>query len=59
MAIAMYVNDDPNATVGNAIAMTLLGLAFAMLAITVYLPLFRAQRRTRPVTPASADTRGG
>ena len=59
MAIAMYVNDDPNATVGNAIAMTILGLAFAMLAVSVYLPLCRSQRRTRPVTPASADTRGG
>jgi len=59
MAIAMYVNDDPNATAGNAIAMTILGLAFAMLAVSVYLPLFRSKRRTRPVTPASADTRGG
>jgi hypothetical protein len=59
MAIAMYVNDDPNATLGNAIAMTILGLAFAMLAVSVYLPLFRSQRLTRPVTPASADTRGG
>jgi hypothetical protein len=59
MAIAMYLNDDPNATVGNAIAMTILGLAFAMLAVSVYLPLCRSQRRTRPVTPASADTRGG
>jgi hypothetical protein len=59
MAIAMYVNDEPNATVGNAIAMTILGLAFAMLAVSVYLPLFRSQRRTRPVTLASADTRGG
>jgi hypothetical protein len=59
MAIAMYVNDDPNAARGNAIAMTILGLAFAMLAVSVYLPLFRSQRRTRPVTPASADTRGG
>jgi hypothetical protein len=59
MAIAMYVNDDPNATVGNAIAMTILGLAFAMLAVSVYLPLVRSERLTRPVTPASADTRGG
>jgi hypothetical protein len=59
MAIAMYVNDDPNATVGNAIAMTILALAFAILAVSVYLPLFRSQRRTRPVTPASAGTRGG
>jgi len=58
MSIAMYVNDDPNATVGNAIAMTILGLAFAILAVNVYLPLFRSQRRARPVTPASADTRG-
>lgn len=44
MAIAMYVNDDPNSTAGSAIAMTILGLAFAMLAVAVYAPLFRSQR---------------
>jgi len=46
MAIAMYVNDDPNATAGNAIAMTILGLAFAILAVSVYLPLVRSLRAT-------------
>jgi hypothetical protein len=40
MAIAMYVNDDPNASAGNAVFMTLLGLAFAALALTLYRPLF-------------------
>jgi hypothetical protein len=40
MAIAMYVNDDPNASAGLALFMTALGLAFALLASFLYRPLF-------------------
>ena len=40
MAITMYVNDDPNASGGTAVFMTGLGLAFAVLAVVVYRPLF-------------------
>lgn len=40
MAISMYVNDDPNASVGNAIFMVTLGLAFAALAVVLFRPLF-------------------
>jgi hypothetical protein len=40
VAIAMYVNDDPNASAGLALFMTGLGLAFALLAVVIYRPLF-------------------
>jgi hypothetical protein len=50
MAIAMYVNDDPNASAGNVAFMTVLGLAFAMFALSLYRPLFG-----RPPTTGSAD----
>jgi hypothetical protein len=40
MAIAMYVNDDPNASAALALFMTGLGLAFALLAVVLYRPLF-------------------
>jgi hypothetical protein len=40
MALATYVNDDPNASGGNAVFMTALGLAFAALAFWVFRPLF-------------------
>jgi hypothetical protein len=40
MAIAMYINNDPTGSAGNAVFMTVLGLAFAVLAGTVYRPLF-------------------
>lgn len=39
MAIAMYVNDDPNASGANAVFMTLLGVLFTALAVAVYRPL--------------------
>ena len=48
MAIAMYINDDPNATAGNAVFMTALGLAFATLAVVLYWPLVRPQSRSEP-----------
>jgi hypothetical protein len=62
MAIAMYVNDDPNATVGNAIAMTILGLAFAMLAVRCTCPpsapsAARGQSRRRRPTHVAAKGR--
>ena len=47
MAIEMQVNDDTNASAGGAVFMTILGLAFAVLAAGVYEPLFRSPRRTR------------
>ena len=40
MAITMYVNDDPNASGGNAVFMTALGIVFAALAFWVLRPLF-------------------
>jgi hypothetical protein len=46
MAITMYVNDDPNASAGNAVFMTALGAAFAALALWVYRPLFRRRLHT-------------
>ena len=39
MAITMYLNHDPNASGGNAVFMTALGLAFAALAVLVFRPL--------------------
>lgn len=36
MAIAMYVDDDPGASAGQAVAMTVLGLAFTALAAVAY-----------------------
>ena len=47
MAIAMYLNDDPTASVGQAAFMTVLGLAFAALALTLYRPLLARTRRAR------------
>jgi hypothetical protein len=40
MAIAMYVNDDPASSAAVALFMTGLGLAFALLAVVLYRPLF-------------------
>jgi hypothetical protein len=39
MAVAMYVNDAPHASAGDAAVMTVLGVAFAALAVVVYLPV--------------------
>jgi hypothetical protein len=47
MAIAMYVNDDPNASAGSALLMTGLGVAFALLALLLYRPLFRPKLAER------------
>jgi hypothetical protein len=43
MAIAMYLNDDPNASAGNAAFMTALGFAFAALVVFLYWPLIRSR----------------
>lgn len=53
MAIAMYVNDDPNASTGNVVFMTLLGLSFAVLAIVLFRPLFTRRRDGAHVLPAT------
>jgi hypothetical protein len=44
MAITMYVDDDPNSSGASALFLTTLGLLFAVLALSVYWPLFRATR---------------
>lgn len=49
MAIALYVNDDPTATAGGTVFMTALGLAFAALAVYVYLPLLERGPSERTV----------
>jgi hypothetical protein len=41
MAIAMVADDDPNASTGNAVLMSALGLVFLVLALVVYRPLLR------------------
>ena len=46
MAIAMYVNDDPNASAGSALFMTGLGVAFVLLALVLYRPLSAQARGT-------------
>jgi hypothetical protein len=43
MAIAMLLNDDPNASIGGTISMVALGAAFAALALTLYQPLLRSR----------------
>ena len=50
MAIAMFANDDPNASGANVILMTALGLVFAALAIFLYRALFRPDEDA-PLTP--------
>ena len=47
MAIAMYVNDDPNASGAVTGLMVSLGLLFAVLATFLYRPLFEARQHTR------------
>ena len=46
MAIAMYVNDDPNASAGSVLFMSGLGVAFALLALVLYRPLVRSSSRS-------------
>jgi hypothetical protein len=41
MGIVMVIKDDPNASVGQAIVLSVAAVAFAALAIRLYLPLFR------------------
>ena len=45
MGIVMYLNDDPAASGGGAVFMTALGLAFALLAVILYRPLFGSAAR--------------
>lgn len=44
MAIAMSANDDPSTTAAGTAFMTALGLAFAALAVSVYVPLLHPRR---------------
>jgi hypothetical protein len=55
MAIAMYVTDDPNASTGSAAFMTVLGLAFAALALTLYRPLFRRTHTRAPMSDGNGE----
>ncbi len=55
MAITMYLNDDPNATGGNAVFMTALGLAFVALAVLVFRPLL--PEHSEPKIPTSKGRR--
>jgi hypothetical protein len=50
MAITMAVNNDPNGSTGNAVFMSVLGLAFLALALVVYQPLLRCPTRRRGET---------
>jgi hypothetical protein len=61
MAITMYVNDDPNASGGNAVFMSMLGVTFLALALLVYWPLLRRSgnvRRGGAVTDSKLSSRG-
>lgn len=53
MAITMYLKDDPNASGGNVVFMTALGLAFAVFALFVFKPLFR--QTTTALKPRSTE----
>jgi hypothetical protein len=44
MGFAMEINDDPNASLGSAIAFAIYGAVFALLAAYLFLPLFRPPR---------------
>jgi hypothetical protein len=55
MAITMYLNDDPNASGGNTVFMTALGVAFVALASLVFRPLL--YERSEPVMPRRNDRR--
>lgn len=48
MAIVMYLRDDPGASLGGAIAMSLLGVAFAAIAGALGLPIARGERSRQP-----------
>jgi hypothetical protein len=58
MAITMYVNDDPIASGGNAVLMTVLGAAFVGLALFVYWPLVRAGHPSTPERRVDAKLTG-
>ena len=44
MGIAMVANDDPNASAGQVVLLTVAAVAFAAVAIRLYRPLLRGQR---------------
>ena len=47
MAITMYVNDDPLASGGSTLFMSVLGGAFLLLALFLYLPLLHTDSQAR------------
>jgi hypothetical protein len=47
MGFAMWANEDPNASLGSAIAFTVYGAVFAVLAAYLYRPLFMASSGQR------------
>lgn len=49
MAITMYVNDDPNASGGATVFMTMLGLVFALFALYLFRPLIRPREESDDV----------
>ncbi len=55
MGLALYLTDDPTATAGNTIFLTVLGLAFAVLAVVVLRPPRRD--RGEPSAPPRAGAR--
>jgi hypothetical protein len=55
----MYVNNDPNASAATAAFMTILGLAFAMLALTLYRPLFGRRPRTSAANDCASEAAVG
>ena len=47
MAVVMAANDDPNASGANVAVMSALGVAFALVAVAVYVPFLRSGRPAR------------
>ncbi|HZQ74728.1 MAG TPA: hypothetical protein VFB08_17580 [Burkholderiales bacterium] len=56
MGFAMEVNDDPNASLGSAVAFTIYGALFALLAAYLFRPLFRRAAAGVPA-PARGEAR--
>jgi hypothetical protein len=55
MGIVMVANDDPNAALGQTIVLCVTAVAFAALAVRLYVPLFRRQERQSAAEGATID----
>jgi hypothetical protein len=55
MAITMYVNNDTNGSGGSAVFMTLLGIAFVVLAVLVLRPVLRTHGEPQLVRRRTVD----